>query len=352
MEPQPPTPYEAEQVKRIAAWKARRPGALSRAIDALKRPIDRLFERLIPDHEARQMLLRLHRAADWNHGRSLVLRAAGIDDFNELRNGPLERCDALVKKVEDLGREAVTMESLLTNVGGVATELLGLPAELMIGLRSVHWMAACYGYRLDRPVDETLILTIMGLSLLDDPEERQRAMRLIRELEDGNSTSESDEEISAVTERRLEVAVGDNLVDEIGTDLVEEKVSEGIPILGATLGVVLDNAFIDGVEETARFTFQERWLRDHGKVDQIAPAELPDLTDGSIGASLTQAAYSTSYAFSFGLVFPAALIAQAGAAVLPAAITEGVRDGAQTARRDVDRLVAGLRGQPEPENPG
>jgi hypothetical protein len=348
MEPQPLTPYEAGQVERIAAWKARRPGVLQRTADALKRPFDSLFERLIPADKARKMLSRLHRAADWNHGRSHVLRAVGIDDIDGLRRGPLNRCDALVRKVEDLGREAITAESLLANVGGVATELLELPGELMLALQAVHWVAACYGYRLGCPGDETLVLAIIGLSLLDEPDQRQRARRLIRELEEGKSTKEDEQEISAIAQARLDDEMGDTLVEEIGTTVAEEKVSEGIPIVGATFGLVLDNAFIHGVEEAANFTFQERWLRDHGKVDEIAPAEAPEQTNGSIGASLTQAAYSTSYAVSFGLVFPAALIAQAGVAVLPVAATRGLKDGSATAKQDVDRLLAGLRGEPEP----
>src|SRR5206468_2406356 len=128
----------------------------------------------------------------------------------------------------------------------------------------------------------------------------------------------------------------------------EEKAGEGIPILGAAGGVIMDNAFIHGVEETARRTFQERWLREKGKVDVIPPAEPSGLTAESIGAGLTQAAYSTSYAISFGIVFPVALAAQAGAAVLPASALGGFAEGARTATRDVDRLIAGLRGRPDP----
>ena len=43
--------------------------------------------------------------------------------------------------MEDLSREIITSESLLANVGGVATELLSLPAEIMLALRTVHRVA-------------------------------------------------------------------------------------------------------------------------------------------------------------------------------------------------------------------
>ena len=341
---QEPTPYEAEQIARIAAWKARRPGLIRRTVETLKWPFDRLFERVVPASEARAMLTRVHRAADWERGRHLISCALGIDNIQDLKNGPLERCDGLVKKLADLDREIITSESLLANVGGVATELLELPAEIVLALRVVHDVAACYGYQLDCPKDETLVLAVIGLSLLDDPEERLRFRRLIRELEEGKGTKEDEETLSTLARTRLEDEEGDGLVEAIGSTLVEDKLGEGIPLLGAALGVVLDSAFIHGVEEAAQFTFQERWLRDHGKVDEIAPAEAPESASTSIGQGLSQAVYSTSYAVSFGVVFPAALIASAGAAVLPSVAADGLREGTTAAKHDADRLVTRLRG--------
>jgi EcsC protein family len=346
MESNPLTPYEREQVTRIAAWKARRPGLLRRTIETVKWPFDRLFERLVPATRARVMLARVHRAADWEQNHHLVVRALGIGSIQELKSGPLEVCDGLVRKLRNLDREIVTSESLLANVGGLATELLELPAELILALRTVHDVAACYGYQLDCKQDETLVLAIIGLSLVNDPAERLRARRLIRELEEGKGTTRDRETLVRDAERKIEDEVGDDVVVEvIGSTLVEEKVEEGIPLLGAALGVILDNAFIQGIDEAAQLTFQERWLRDQGKIDEIAPAEAPVRTSASIGQGLSQAAYSTSYAVSFGVVFPAALIAAAGSTVLPGAAVDGLREGAAGAREDADRLVCRIQGR-------
>jgi len=71
--------------------------------------------------------------------------------------------------------------------------------------------------------------------------------------------------------------------------------------------------------------------------------------DGApIVKGLSQAVYSTSYAVSFGVVFPAALLGSALSTVLPAAATDGLTEGATAATSDVDRLIAGVRGQPDP----
>jgi hypothetical protein len=341
MNSQPLTTYEAEQVTRIAAWKGRKPGLLSKTLDTLKWPIDLLFEKLIPPRRARAMFTRLHRAADWQLGRDAVSKALGIERVAELFPGPLERCDALVRKVKDISGEVISSESLLANVGGELTELLSIPAEIMLALRTVHRVAACYGYVLDCPTDETVVLAIIGMSLLDDPGERVRARRLVRELEDGSCLGQDREQLRNLSEHMLEDQVGDSMVEEIGTTVVGEKIGEGIPLLGAALGLVLDNAFISGVEEAAQRTFQERWLRDHHKVDEIPPAA--DETRVSLGERLSQAAYSASYAASFGVVFPAVFLARGSTAILPAPASEGLMHGAQSASRDADRFIAGLQ---------
>ncbi len=342
------TNYEAQQVKQIAAWKAKKPGVLRRTLEALKWPLTRLFEKLVPADKAKGMLVQVHQAADWEAGRDKIQRALGIDHVKELYDGPLERCDELVKKLADISREIITSESLLANAGGEVTELLELPAEIMLALRTVHRVGACYGYALEHPQDETLVMAIIGLSLVEDAEDRLRTIRLIRQLEDGTLTSEDRQRLTTTAETRLEDEVGDELLEEIGSTLVGEKIEEGIPILGAAIGLVLDNAFIQGVEQTARFTFQERWLRDHGKVDEIAPAESPEGDGATAGQGISQALYSTSYAVSFGVVFPAALLGSAVSSVLPAAATDGLGEGARAASSDVDRLIAGARGLPDP----
>jgi hypothetical protein len=141
---------------------------------------------------------------------------------------------------------------------------------------------------------------------------------------------------------KIEDEACDEVVEAIGSTLLEEKLEEGIPLLGAAIGVVLDNAFIRGVEDTAQFVFQERWLRDQGKVDEILPAESAELSHASVSSGLAQAAYSTSYAVSFGVVFPAALIAEAGASLLPIVAVEGLKKGAAAAKQDADRVIGRL----------
>ena len=181
--------------------------------------------------------------------------------------------------------------------------------------------------------------------------ERARTAALIRLLEKETIQSEDQARLEALLENKAKGELEDDVVEQIASSLLENKIEEGIPFLGEIAGVLLDNAFIDRIEEAARCTFQERWLRDQGKVGVIAPAEGHQRAGTSLGAGLTQAVYSTSYAVSFGVVFPAALVAQAGTAVLPSAAVDGLKAGAESAARDAKRLLAGpaQQGNPVPD---
>jgi hypothetical protein len=317
---------------------------MSRAFEAIKWPFDRICARIIPPFHATKMLARADQAAHWHLGLDLIERVAGVNDIALLREGPMERCDHLVKKVENRSREVITTESLLAGVGGLATELLELPAEIMLALRTVRRVAGCYGYRLDRPQDRILVLAVIGLSLQGDPQERARTAALVRLLEKETLESEDLARLEALLENKAKVDLEDDVVEQIASSLLEDKVEAGIPFLGEVAGVLIDNAFIERIEQAAQCTFQERWLRDQGKVGVILPAEGNQRAGAvaSLGAGLTQAVYSTSYAVSFGVVFPAAFLAQAGTSVLPSSAVDGLKAGAESAARDAKRFLARL----------
>ena len=91
------------------------------------------------------------------------------------------------------------------------------------------------------------------------------------------------------------------------------------------------------VDVTARRVFQERWLRDNGKVQVIEHAAAPDraLAPGLSGA-LGRAVYSGIYCVGFGAALP---LYVAGAVVGPmgGALARGLREGAAAAAKSATR---------------
>lgn len=324
------TPYEQRQIARVAKWKGRRPGAVKRTIELAKRPLDLLLAKVLPAHQAEQILLKLNQTVDWKAGHALIRREAGVDDLAQLRTGSLERCDVLEKKVERAGVVEITAESLLGGVGGLATELAALPTEVVLALNSVHRIAGCYGYVLHREHDTSVVLTIVALSMVEEPEDRVRWCAKIWSSEHGQTASFGQESLETALEEDIRGEVGDDAVEEVCTSLLEQKLGESIPFLGEGIGIVLDNAFLREVEEAARCVFQERWLRENGKVDAIAPAEPASLTE-SLQSGFHQVAYASGYGLGFGLAFPAVLLGLAASAILPKQLVNAWAPGATTA---------------------
>src|SRR4051794_29488371 len=93
------TEYEAEQVERIAAWKAEHPNALAELFRMAAHPVARAFERVIPDAVARKAIEAGYRAAELTADGRDVARRAGVGDVGELRGRPLEECDGLALTV-------------------------------------------------------------------------------------------------------------------------------------------------------------------------------------------------------------------------------------------------------------
>ncbi len=324
---EPLTDYEREQVARIAAWKGRRPNALSRAYGRLTGPVSRLFVRVVPGSAARGLVEQAYRASHWRVGLDAIRNVAGVAELSDLRAGTLERSDKLVREVEALTSEVAAAESLLSGVGGLATDLLDVPAELLLALRSVHRIAACYGFALDRPEDRTLVLLVVALSLAEAPEERRLAEDRIRLLETGTANTALEQNAMRIVE--------DELIGEVESTILENKLEEAVPLFGSVIGLVLDGTFIGRVERAAQCVFQERWLRARRKLDEISAAEVSPSARGSIGAGLANACYGAGFTIGFAAALPLALAAKAGSAALPEPMLGGLRDGASDAVRDV-----------------
>ena len=106
-----------------------------------------------------------------------------------------------------------------------------------------------------------------------------------------------------------------------------------MPGVGAISGAFLNVAMMNRVDVAARKIFQERWLRDNGKVDRIEPAEVHAraMAPGFVGA-LGRLAYSGCYCVGYGAAMP---FFAAAAVVGPMnnALISGIRDGAAAAAR-------------------
>jgi hypothetical protein len=137
----------------------------------------------------------------------------------------------------------------------------------------------------------------------------------------------------------IEETQEDILTDEALSFLFQLEIFEDIPGVGTLSGAVLNWLFMRRVEETARMVFEERWLRDNGKVKSIEPAEAhPRHLAAGWAGTLNRVAYSGFYSLGFGVALPVYAVTSLFRP-MDNALTRGLHDGAAAAAQGAGRLV-------------
>ena len=271
------TEYETRQVEKIAAWKAEYPNPFGELFRRAAQPIAKVVEAVFPDSLALAAINAAYRASELSATRSDIEVQAGVGDLSELRHKPMEVCDALSRRVGTIAQGTAIVEGALTGAGGVWTTLLDVPLLFTLCIRTIIKTGHCYGYALDRPTDKAWVLGALAVALSSTKERRTELMARLREIED------------LLLEETQEQVV----VEETASLLTQIEVFEDIPVFGAVTGGLLNLSVAHRADVTARHLFQERWLRDQGKVDEIEPApELEDaLADRLVGRLLPHRLY-------------------------------------------------------------
>ena len=324
------TEYEAGQVEKIAAWKAEYPNPFGELFRRAAQPIAKVVEAVFPDQLALAAINAAYKASELTATQSDIEIQAGVGDISELRHKPMEVCDALSRRVGTVAQGIAIVEGALTGAGGVWTTLLDVPLLFTLCLRTIIKTGHCYGYALDRPTDKAWVLGALAVALSSTKERRTELMARLREIE------------HLLLEQTQEQVV----VEETASLLTQIEVFGDIPLFGAVTGGLLNLSVAHRADVTARHLFQERWLRDQGKVDEIEPSaeasKLPSLTGWS--GVFSRIGYSTVYGASFGAAFPVYLVGAVFAPVTDS-IRSGFRDGARAAIEGVDGLLGATAGR-------
>ncbi len=259
--PQPLSRYERQQVRLIAAWKGAPAGALARFLQGWTAPVTRGMQRALRPSIGRLVNAVLERMAARTAERDSILRdarlrRAGITSLQDLAGRPLEYADVLADYVIADARSRAVKAGALTGFTSPTALAVGVPVALDAALRAIHRVAQAYGYPGDTAVDRRLALQTLALSLAVSRRDHERALRDCQvALADGMVGSMVEDTASALL-RRIVVRV------QLGT---------AVPAAGVLMNAYLHARFVEKAAVAAKHVFQERWLRDRGKVAWIAP---------------------------------------------------------------------------------
>ncbi|MFI5454309.1 MAG: EcsC family protein [Isosphaerales bacterium] len=288
------TPYESEQVERIAAWKSMPPHPFSELFKRIALPVAKAVERVLPDRVVRMAIEKAYDASEMLAGQADIKLQAGVRDLRDMLHKPLEECDGLADQVSAGSQAWATVQGAATGAGGVLTTLIDIPLLFVLSLRTIVKIGHCYGYPLEGTLERRLVLGLLITATAGTLETKHKRLEQLKELED-LVIEETQEEI--LSEEALSV-------------LFQLEIFDGVPGVGVISGALLNLAFLRRVDRTAMRVFQERWLRDNGKIRTIAPAatHARDLAPGWSGA-FGRAAHAGVYTLGFGAALPVCFVA-------------------------------------------
>jgi hypothetical protein len=248
------TQYEAGIIREIASWKAEKHDPYHRLTAGLTRPLARGLQHVIPQSTARAAIETAYNTSKWLASSADILEKGGVGSVDELRHKSLELSDQLADVVGHESQTMAAVDGAVTGAGGVLLSVADVGMLAVLALRAVHRTGQCYGYSLDRPEDRAYALGILMLAGLKSHAERLEVMGKLRNVE----------------QWALGEAVEAVAIERIAQKLIEVASLESIPGLGLVLGSASNLYFIRQVLRAARHVFQERWLRENGK---LTPAE-------------------------------------------------------------------------------
>jgi hypothetical protein len=259
------SPYEQKVLKQIRAWQAQPPGWGSRLLAKPGSKVAAAVQVLVPATALRAALEGADRLGRRLSDERSILKRAGVAQLAELRERPLEASDRLSRSV---ARRALALGGATGAVFGVAGAVglvADVPTLLTLAMRTIHRIGLCYGEKPATDDERRLALGVFALVSANSMQEKTLAVEALRSGSPLLDAAWRDG-IERATERELAKDAAayslQNLARAIGLNLGKRKAAGSIPVVGAAVGAAVNAWYLSDVAQTARYTFQERWLRE------------------------------------------------------------------------------------------
>lgn len=275
-----PSEYEQAVLERIRRWQAEAPGPAARGFAVAAGPATRAMQSMVPVSAFRRALA----AAD-DAGRRVadlrsVLKLAGVATLAELAAADLPHCDAVANRVRRRAMAAAGTGGIVFGVVGAPGMVADVSALLVLALRTIHRIAACYGRELADGADARLAIGVFALASANTLAEKQAALRALADpgpaVELADAAWRDGIERAAERELAKEAAVLSlqNLARQLSLNLGWRKAGGALPVIGAAVGGSVNAWYLHDLSRTAQFCFQAAWLQQRYP-EAAGPDRLP-----------------------------------------------------------------------------
>lgn len=263
--------YEQEQYAAIKKWQCEKPSILSQAVGYVFKPVTMLADMVIPTKAIEGALGGFNSVAKWFCDVDDIKRDGNVDSIGELKTKDLELSDRLANEVHNWAISAASAEGAAAGAFGLPGMIADVPALITMGLRVIHKIGICYGFECQTEDDKKIVLGIMSAAGSNTMAEKNAAVLVLRQLsvkiaKDTFKKMAANAAVKSVSLDAAIIAVR-NLAKQLGVNIGRRKFLQAIPMIGLAVGGLMNGQFINDIAWAARRTFQERWLKENGRID-------------------------------------------------------------------------------------
>lgn len=258
------------------AWRDRPAHPDLRGLPVVNVPAIGRLRKAVPEAVATRTLAAAYAGAVRLSRQEALLRQAGVESIEALREKPLADCDALARAVARQSGWLAGGSGAALGIAGAAGLVADAPALLLIALRALVRVGLCYG---EAP-SPALAAALFALASADTDEEKQLAWRAALTAPAARGVADAAGAAPAVRE----AAVRDGLeraaerefakqaltgsLQKLATSLVQrlgaQKAAGVLPLVGAVVGGAVNLRFVYLLGEAARMVFIARRLQAEG----------------------------------------------------------------------------------------
>lgn len=261
--------YEARQVAQIRQWKDRRTGLVGRMLNKVTQPAGWVLRRIVPPGAVEGALRGGLWLADQWADQHRILRDLGAGDYRALAGYSLSSLDREADGVHNWAIAYGAGLGVAQGAAGFIATPIGVPGVINVALRTIRKVGLCYGYQELDEAEKIFIFHVLALAGSHDQAEKTASLLALRELQVliAKRTFKSMAEKAAsdtFSKEALVIAIRE-FGKRIGIQMTRSRLLMAVPIAGGGVGLLLDGNYIRNVGQAARFSYQERWLRDRGR---------------------------------------------------------------------------------------
>jgi hypothetical protein len=284
------TDYEQQRFDELQDWLAESPGWGTRLLAKPGGQAAKAVQALVPVEALRAALNKANQFALRLSDERALLRRAGVESPEALRQLGLEACDRLAQREIRRAMMIGGAGGALFGIAGAAGLVMDVPSLLTLALRTIHRVSLCYGEGGGPAERQRRAIGIFALASANSAAEKQAAWAALRQgrpllADPGAGPERIGEELAGdfawregierVAEREMakEATVFSlqTLAGRVGVHLGSRKSAGAVPILGAAVGSAMNAWYLHDVSRTARFVLHDRWLHARGAATAAEP---------------------------------------------------------------------------------